>query len=147
MSVQINITTTENGNLETINANGWTGRPEYNEFTPSYLTTSNKNGYCDAKLSTYLLCKDDEGERISVRLNFWGEIAEVAAKYLIDDKRVANIELINARVTRYRDKDGIERYSANVNHHSQLDIHTVKKFVDVNEMFSSAIVDDNNAPF
>jgi len=123
-----------------------TGNPQYNSYTPGYLTTSGA-GEVPAKVTTTLFFKDSEGKTLRFRTNFWGEAAEDAKVALVDSNRVAQILVEEARISYYTDKFGEERLSLNINFRGQYKVRTLEEHVGDSGFTAALAKAYDDAPF
>ena len=126
MSNTINITPVEvNGKLvELVSGKANFGHPKYYEFTPAHMSAAGNE--VDSRFSTMGFFQNKDGETVKIRLNLWGEEAELAKKVLMESERVATIRIKNARLTHYTDRNGDARRSASINFKSQYEVLEVK---------------------
>ena len=124
-NLTINTVVVEGKEVELVSGKANFGSPDYYEYVPGYMTT-NGAGEVDSRFATTGFFKDADGNTVKIRLNLWGEEADLAKRVLMDSNRVATINVKNARLRYYVDRKGVERRSANINFKSQYDVIEVK---------------------
>ena len=127
MSNTINITSADvNGKtVELVSGKANFGHPKYYEFTPAHMSAAGNE--VDSRFSTMGFFRNEDGETVKIRLNLWGEEAELAKKVLMESERVATIMVKNAKLTHYTDRFGTPRSSASINFKSQYEVLEVKE--------------------
>ena len=124
-NLTINTVVVKGKEVELVSGKANFGSPDYYEYVPGYMTTSGA-GEVDSRFATTGFFKDADGNTVKIRLNLWGEEADLAKKVLMDSRRVATIMVKNARLTHYTDRTGVARRSASINFKSQYEVLEVK---------------------
>lgn len=120
--------------VHNITLTGWTGSPQYSRFK-AHPEDSSRDMFITSVFT------DGEEEPEKHKVIFWGELARVMKKNLMDCPRTALIHLINARVDHYLyEKDEVEKVgtSLSVNYPRQVRVLEHRDYVTAEDLFENA---------